>query len=213
MSSSGMGPRPFRYCGLWQWNPVSCVTQRSYDEKHMMRHNEWFFDRSLMSRYFDAMRAAGLNTWILANTHPFPFMVDLSAFPEAVVLSRAELDLYQRHYHELFEMARAKGIMPFVLFHTCYVPDSFARKHNIRPGHSFEPPPLAVKYTRHCVRELCRTYPELEGVNAEASENVAPELRASFAERAIVEGIRESGRRPIRSAGCCVGPSSIMISN
>jgi hypothetical protein len=187
----------FRYAGLWQWNPVSCVTPRSYDEKAMMRGNAWFFDLALMGRVFDAMREAGLNTWILANTHPFPFMVDLKAFPDAVVLSAGELARYQAHYHRLFELARAKGLLPFVLFHTCYVPDAFGKKHGIRPRHSFEPPPLAVEYTRHCVRELCVEYPELAGLNGEASENVAAANRAAFARQAIVEGIHDSGRRPV----------------
>ena len=185
-----------RYRGLWQWNPVSCVTPRSYDEKHMAARDEWFFDRAFMSRYFDAMAAAGLNTWILANTHPFPFMVDLSAFPDAVVLARAELERRQAHYHWLFETARARGVLPFVLFHTCYVPDAFGRKHGIRPVHSYAPSPLACDYTRHCVRRLCETYPELAGINGEASENVAAAQRAQFARDAIVAGVRESGQRP-----------------
>lgn len=186
----------FRYRGLWQWNPVSCVTPRSYDEKRMAANDGWFFDRAFMDRCFDAMTAAGLNTWILANTHPFPFMVDLSEFPDAVVLSRPELERRQANYHRLFEAARSRGIMPFVLFHTCYVPDAFGRKHGIRPAHSYTPPPLACDYTRHCVRRLCETYPELAGINGEASENVAAAQRAQFARDAIVAGVKESGRRP-----------------
>jgi len=188
---------PFRFRGLWQWNPVSCLSPRSYDEKHMLAHSDWFFDRALMSRYFDALNGAGVNTWVLANTHPFPFMVDLSAYPDAVVLSASELRRYQSHYRWLFDTARTKGILPFVLFHTCYVPDAFGEKRQIRPAHSYAPSPLAVEYTRHCVRQLCETFPELAGVNAEASENVAADLRSGFARDAIVAGIHDSSRRPI----------------
>lgn len=189
----------FRFAGLWQWNPVSCVTPRSYDEKHMMAHNDWFFDRSFMARYFDALREAGLNTWVLANTHPFPFMVDLAAFPEAQVLGPAERQRYQVHYHWLFETARAKGLQPFVLFHTCYVPDRFGERHQIRPTNAtpYTPSPLAIEYTRHCVRLLCDTYPELAGINGEASENVAVGSRASFVRDAIVAGVHDSRQRPL----------------
>jgi len=185
----------FRTRALWQWNPVSCVSPRCYDEKWMMRHNDWFFDRSFMQRYLDRLRDAGLNAWILANTHPFPFMVDLCEFPTAA-LPKEELARYQAHYHWLFETARGMGIKPFVLFHTCYVPDRFARKHGLRPGHGFVPPPIACDYTRLCVRRLCETYPELAGINAEASENVHPDHRAEFARDAIVAGIHDSGQRP-----------------
>ena len=188
---------PFRFAGLWQWNPVSCVGPRGYDERHMAAHDAWFRDRAVMSRAFDAMRAAGMNAWILANTHPFPFMVDLSAFPDAVVLDADELRRRQAHYHWIFETARAKGIQPFVLFHTCYVPDRFGARHDIRPAHSYEPPPLAYDYTRHCVRQLCDTYPELAGINGEASENVAADRRAEFARDAIVAGVHASRHRPI----------------
>lgn len=186
-----------RYRGLWQWNPVSCVTPRCYDEKRMAADDAWFFDRVFMARYFDAMAAAGLNTWVLANTHPFPFMVDLSEFPDAVVLGPVELARRQTHYHWLFETARAKGLLPFVLFHSCYVPDAFGRKHGIRPAHSYAPSPLACDYTRHCVRQLCDTYPELAGINGEASENVAAPQRARFARDAIVAGVRQSAQRPV----------------
>jgi hypothetical protein len=165
----------------------------------MMAHNDWFFDRSFMSRYFDALRAAGLNTWVLANTHPFPFMVDLAAFPEAQVLGASELQRYQAHYHWLFETARARGLQPFVLFHTCYVPDRFGERYQIQPTNArpYTPPPLAYEYTRHCVRLLCDTYPELAGINGEASENVAVDRRASFARDAIVAGVHDSGQRPL----------------
>ena len=188
---------PFRYRGLWQWNPVSCVSPRSYEEKFLMRRDDWFWDRPFMSRYFDRMIEAGLNTWILANTHPFPFMVDMGEFADARVLSHEELNRYQSHYHWLFETARDKGVKPFVLFHTCYVPDAFGEKHDIRPSHSYEPPQLAYDYTRYCVRMLCDTYPELEGINGEASENVAKELRAEFAGKAIVAAVHESAQRPV----------------
>lgn len=192
-------PAPFRFAGLWQWNPVSCVTPRSYDEKHMMANSGWFYDRAFMSRYFDALRAAGINTWVLANTHPFPFMVDLARYPDAQVLGASDLQRHQAHYHWLFETARARGLQPVVLFHTCYVPDRFGERYQIRPtnGSPFTPPPLAVEYTRHCVRLLCDTYPELVGINGEASENVAVGSRASFARDAIVAGVQESRNRPV----------------
>jgi hypothetical protein len=190
---------PFRFAGLWQWNPVSCVTPRGYDEKHMAAHSGWFYDRAGMVRYFEALREAGLNTWVLANTHPFPFMVDLAEYPEARVLPDDELRRRQDHYHWLFETARATGLQPVVLFHTCYVPDAFAERHGIRPTNAkaFVPPPLAVAYTRHCVRLLCDTYPELAGIHGEASENVAVDCRASFARDAIVAGIHDSRHRPL----------------
>jgi hypothetical protein len=186
----------FRVRGLWQWNPVSCVGPRGYDERYMQAHSDWFFDRDLMCRYFDGLVRAGLNTWVLANTHPFPFMVDLAEYPDAVVLSPEDLARYQAHYRWLFAAAAERGLAPFVLFHTCYVPDPFGIKHDIRPLHSYEPPALAYDYTRHCVRQLCDTYPELAGIYAEASENVRVDLRARFANKAIISGIHQSAQRP-----------------
>lgn len=187
----------FRFKGIWQWNPVSCVGSRGYDERHMLAHNDWFFDRAFWDRYFDAMLQAGLNTWVLANTHPFPFMVDLVEFPDAKVLSDSQLARYQDHYHLLFAKALEKQINPLVLFHTCYVPEKFGIKYNINPEHSYEPPELAYEYTRYCVKQLCDTYPELPGIYAEASENVKVDQRAEFANKAIVAGIHESGQRPM----------------
>lgn len=186
----------FEYRGLWQWNPVSCVDSRSYDERYMMKHNDWFFNHSFMERYFEKMAEAGLNTWILANTHPFPFMADLSEFPEAKLLDECELKSYQNNYRHLFKTARQKGIKPFVLFHTCYVPNLLGEKYDIKPTHGYKPPQLAYDYTRYCVKQLCDAYPELEGINGDASENIAPAQRADFARDAIVAGIHDSRHRP-----------------
>ncbi|MHC4872555.1 MAG: hypothetical protein ACYTFY_11995 [Planctomycetota bacterium] len=187
----------FRYAALWQWNPVSSVSPRSYDEKHMVKHNDWFFDQNFMSNYFDKLLDSGMNSWILANTHPFPYMVDMSKYKEAVLLNDSELDRYRKNYHWLFETAVKKGIKPFVLFHTCYVPDEFGLKYDIKPLHSYEPSELAYEYTSYCVQKLCEEYPELEGINGEASENVNVDLRSEFAKKAIVSGVKASGQRPV----------------
>jgi len=176
---------------FWTWNPVSSVTHRPFDEPYAYRNNGWLFDREVWTSTFRAMSDAGFNAMILANTHPFPFMVNLADFPQAKVIDDTRLADYIAAYHWIFREARARGIAPYVLFFSIYYPDPLLAHLGITAQESQQGTGFSIDYTNYCVRLLLREYPELAGIVGDASENIDADQRETFLQGAVVDAVDE----------------------
>ena len=171
---------------FWTWDPVSSGTYRAFDEPHAYSHNKWFFDKSVWQKMFRTMSGCGLNAMVLANTHPFPFMIDMSAYPDAKVIDDASASSYQQMHHWIFETALDYGIAPHLLFFSIYYPEPMLKARGIKPKDIVKPTDLALEYTNYCVRTLLGTYPELAGIFADIGEGIAGNVQ-QFVQQAIVE--------------------------
>lgn len=167
-------------------DPVSSVSYQAFDEPYSYGHNKWFFDKSVWQKMFRTMNGCGLDAMLLANTHPFPFMIDMSAYPDAKVVDDAAASEYQEMHHWILETAFDYDIVPYLLFFSIRYPDPMLRERGIKPVDMGEPTDLAIEYTNYCVRTLLGTYPELAGIVADIGEGIAGE-GARFVQQAIVE--------------------------
>lgn len=173
---------------FWTWDPVASGSYRAFDEPFAYSNNRWFFDKSVWQKMFRTMSSCGFNAMILANTHPFPFMVDLPAYPEAQLIDESQLRTYQAMHHWIFETAIQYDIAPYLLFFNIYYPEPLLKARGIRPEDASRPSDFAIEYTNYCVRELLSTYPELAGIFVDASENVS-ERRGEFVQQAVIEAL------------------------
>ncbi|MCE5197712.1 hypothetical protein LLG39_01900 [bacterium] len=153
---------------FWTWDPVASGTYNTFDEPFAYANNKWFFDKSVWQKMFRTMNGCGFNAIILANTHPFPFMIDVSDYQGAKVIEDAALAGYQQMHHWVFETALDYEIAPYVLFFPGYYPDTLLQANGIDPGKGTLPDGLGMEYMHHCVRRLLETYPELSGLIADA---------------------------------------------
>ncbi len=173
---------------FWTWDPVSSGRHRAFDEPHAYRNNKWFFDKSVWQKMFRAMSGCGFNAMILANTHPFPFMLDLPKYPDARMLDEGTLREYQRMHRWIIETALDYEIATYLLFFSIYYPEPMLRARGIDAKAMSIPTDFAVEYTNDCVRELLGTYTDLAGIIGEASENIT-EKREEFIQHAIVDAV------------------------
>jgi hypothetical protein len=171
---------------FWTWDPVSCKARRSFDEPWAYENNKWFFDKSVWQKMFRAMSGCGFDAMVLANTHPFPFMVDLEKYPEARVLDEADFAGYQQMHHWIVEAALDYGIAPYLLFFSIYMPDRLMESRGIDPAAAATPTDFSLEYTHYCVRRLLDEYPDITGLFVDASENIA-EKREEFVQQAVVD--------------------------
>ena len=173
---------------FWTWDPVSSGIYKTFDEPYAYTNNRWFFDKSVWQKMFRTMGGCGFNAMVLANTHPFPFMIDLSAYPEAKVIDETALYDYQRMHQWIFETALEYGIAPYLQFFNIYYPAPMLESRGIDPKNMSTPTDLAVEYTHHCTRKLLETYHDLAGIIADAGENVTS-MREEFLQQAIVDAV------------------------
>lgn len=177
---------------FWTWNPVSAVSDRPFDEPHACANNAWLFDHQVWTRMFEAMSGCGFNAIILANTHPFPFMVDLPRYPQARVIDGDRLAEYAGAYHWIFQEARRWGLAPYVLFFSIYFPDPLLRHMAMTAREAWTASDFAIEYTGYCVRELLKAYPELAGIVGDASENIEAEKREVFLQQAVLDAVDDA---------------------
>lgn len=171
---------------FYTWDPVSSGTYRAFDEPHAYAHNKWFFDKSVWQKMFRTMSGCDMNAMIVANTHPFPFMIDMSAYPDAKVIDEAAASDYQEMHHWIFETALDYDIAPYLLFFSIHYPDPMLKARAIKPKDIAAPTDFAVEYTNYCVRTLFESYPELSGVIADVGDGISGDARP-FIQQAIVE--------------------------
>lgn len=186
---------------IWTWIPVSSGNYKAYNEPFAYKNNKWFFDKSVWQKMFRMMDSCGYNALVMANTHPFPFMVDLSPFNDAKVIDDAVLGDYQNMHHWIFETALDYDIAPYLLFHNIYLPDVMCSKRGIDVEKMSVPSDLSVEYPRHIVRRLLETYPELSGLIADISNTT--ERCDEFVQSAVVDAL--DAARPDASLWLRVG--------
>ena len=170
---------------FWTWNPVCSGEFRRFDEPYMLHHNSWLFDKNVWRETLRKMADFGFNAMIFANTHPFPFMIQYNRFPEAAMLDDAELARYREAYQWIFREARSCGIDPYLLFFSVYYSEPFLDHLGLYDRAAYAASDLAIDYTRYCVEETLKTYPDLAGIVGEASENISGS-RGVFLREAIV---------------------------
>lgn len=195
---------------FWTWDPVSSGTYRPFDEPHAYANNKWFFDKSVWQRMLRTMNSCGFNAMVLVNTHPFPFMVDLAAYPDAKVVDDSTMADYAAMHHWIFDTAIAYDIAPYLLFFSIYMPEKLLAARGIDPKDSAIPTDFALEYTHYCVGTLLKTYPELAGIFAEASENITGK-REQFLQQAVVDvldAVRPDAQLYLR--GWCADPKSFI---
>lgn len=168
------------------WDPVSSGTYRAFDEPYAYANNRWLFDKSVWQKMFRTMNGCGLDAMVLANTHPFPFMIDMSAYPDAKVVDDATAGDYQEMHHWVFETAFDYDIQPYLLFFSIYYPEPMLESRGIKFEDMAQPTDLALEYTNYCVRTLFESYPELAGVIADVGDGIAGD-KTRFIQQAIVE--------------------------
>ena len=205
---------------FWTWDPVSSGTYRAFDEPFAYRNNKWFFDKSVWQKMFRTMSGCSFNAMVLANTHPFPFMIDLAAYPDAKVVDDSTLVEYQNMHHWIFNAALDYDIAPYLLFFCIYYPSTMLEARGIEAKDVSAPTDFALEYTHHCTRTLLETYPELAGLFGEASENItdtpSPDRpgyssRTQFLQQAIVDAL--DAARPdagLYLRGWCGDPESFL---
>jgi hypothetical protein len=178
-------------CLLWtKWGPLG------YNYPITPANFPWFFDRARMLHYLDLLAENRYNTIFFWNGHPFPYFLKLPKYPEARMLDDADLQRNIDQFTWFTREADRRGIWTVLHFYNIHVSPNFAKAHE-HEGVKVEnaaATPLLVDYTRYCVGEFVRTYPNV-GLMVTAGEALRVN-REEFVRDAIVAGIEDTGLHP-----------------
>jgi len=186
---------------VWEDNPHAA-----------MRLARWFYDKDKVVSFLDKMAEAKFNTVKMDATHPFPAIVAIPGYPEAVEDVWEETPLTSDklkndripYLRWLFGECRRRGITPYVAFFNAWIPDSVAKAHQLNGAtdgvyHTQYPEPEAEAYTRACIKAFGDTHGDLAGLfiwNVESVPQGSGVLQNQWLKKAIIDGLLESAHRP-----------------
>ena len=178
-----------------------------------MRLARWFYDQGKVAAFLDKMAEAKFNALKMDLTHPFPAMVAIPGYPEALkdVWEETPLTLEKLNNERipylrwLFGECRRRGITPYVSFFNVWIPESVAKAHGATVGsidspyHTEYPEPAAEAYTHAAVKAFSDTYGDLAGLfiwNMESVPQASAALQNQWLKKAIIDALLESAHRP-----------------
>lgn len=169
-------------------------------------HYETCRDINYWRDFLDMMAENRFNKLTLWNLHPFSYLVKTEKYPEACSLSDEELVEWEIFWHQLFTMAKDRGIETYLVNWNIFVSPEFAKAYGgaeysienaffVEEGDTTE---LVKDYTRECVKETINKYPNLTGLAITLGEGMGgmtPTEREEWLLESYVEGMRMADRK------------------
>ncbi len=160
-----------------------------YDYRYTPEEFPWFYDKTEWTKFLDLLVEERINTLYLWNGHPFTSLLKLPKYPEAQELPTAQLDANMAMFRWLTTEADKRGIWVLQGFYNIHLSHTFAKAHGV-PMHLSAPTPLASEYTRYCVSEFIRQYPNV-GLFMTLGEALGPHYGAEWLAKTIIPGVKD----------------------
>jgi len=164
-------------------------------------HRETVRDINFWKEFLDMMAENRFNALTLWSQHPFSYMVKLEKYPEACSLNDQELVEWQAFWHQLFKMAKDRGIDTYLINWNIFVSPEFAKargvaqycidnEYFVAQGDTSE---LVKDFMRESVKTTINEYPELTGLGiglGEGMGGMTPTERELWLHEAYIAGMR-----------------------
>jgi hypothetical protein len=160
-----------------------------YDYRYTPEEFPWFYDKAAWTKYLDTLVNQRINTLYLWNGHPFTSLLKLPKYPEAQELPTAQLDKNIAMFRWLTEEADKRGIWVLQGFYNIHLSHTFAKAHGV-PMHLSAPTPLSSEYTRYCISEFIREYPNV-GIFMTLGEAMGPHHGPEWLTKTIIPGVKD----------------------
>ena len=180
-----------------------------YDYPYTPKDFPWFYDKAYWTGYLDQLVNQRINTLYIWSGHPFTSLLKLPKYPEAQELPTEQLDQNIAMFRWLTAEADRRGIWILQGFYNIHLSHNFARAHNV-PFHLSAPTPLATEYTRYCISEFIREYPNV-GIFMTLGEAMGPHYGPQWATEAIVPGVKDGLAQLEKQAGHPIPEPPIVI--
>ena len=160
-----------------------------YDYRYTPEEFGFFYDKARWTKYLDTLANDRINTLYLWNGHPFTSLLKLPKYPEAQELPTAQLEQNIAMFQWLTAEADKRGIWVLQGFYNIHLSHTFAKAHGL-PNHLSAPSQLSSEYTRYCVSEFIRQYPNV-GIFMTLGEAMGPHYGTEWLTKTIIPGVKD----------------------
>ena len=180
-----------------------------YDYRYTPEEFPWFYDKAAWTKYLDTLVDERYNALFLWNGHPFTSLLKLPKYPEAQELPTAQLDENIAMFRWLTAEADKRGIWVLQGFYNIHLSHTFAKAHGVAM-HLSAPTPLASEYTRYCVSEFIREYPNV-GLFMTLGEAMGPHYGPEWLTKTIIPGVLDGLAEQAKAVGHAVAQPPIVV--
>jgi hypothetical protein len=171
------------------------------------QHYETARDVKFWAAFLDMMVENRFNTITLWNLDPFTYMIRTRGFPEASPWNEAELAQWQHLYHEIFRMAKERGLDTYIVFWSIFVSRQLAEAHGVAKENYYphyygngDTSDVVRRYLRASIKQTLEEYPDLDGMglsHGEGMGGMTPLQRQNWVDDVLVAGMLDA-KRPVK---------------
>ncbi len=198
-----------RSAALGLQKPEITYDGAEYDYRYMPDEFPWFYDKAAWTKYLDTLVAERYNSLFLWSGHPFTSLLKLPKYPEAQEVPTEQLEKNIAMFRWLTAEADKRGIWVLQGFYNIHLSHSFAKAHNV-PMHLSAPTELSAEYTRYCVSEFIREYPNA-GIFMTLGEAMGPHYGPEWMMKAILPGVKDGLAEQAKAVGHPVAEPPIVV--
>jgi hypothetical protein len=189
--------------------PELTYDNAEYDYRYTPQEFPFFYDKAQWTKYLDQLAEQRINSLYLWNGHPFTSLLKLPKYPEAQELPTAQLEQNIAMFQWLTAEADKRGIWVLQGFYNIHLSHAFAKAHGL-PNHLSAPSPLSSEYTRYCISEFIRQYPNV-GLFMTLGEAMGPHYGAEWLAKTIIPGVLDGLAEQAAAVGHPVPQPPIVV--
>jgi hypothetical protein len=169
------------------------------------QHYDTVRDLQFWERFLDMMVENRFNAISLWTMHPFTYMIRPKNFPEASKWTPQQLAEWQHLYHEIFRMAKERGLDTYVVFWSIFVSEEFSKAHGVAKRNFYphyyvdgDTSEVTKRYLRESVTQMLEEYPDLDGIGVSHGEGMGgmtPLERQQFVDEVYIAGALAAQRK------------------
>lgn len=155
----------------------------------------WFYDKALMTRTLDTIAAARMNTIFVWAGHIFPYIVEMSKYPEAASdVSAEQIRANQEQFRWFTTECEKRNIQVLLHFYNIHVSHTFAAAHKTGMAPT-TPTPLLQEYTYYALSRYFAEFPAV-GLYACPGESIHSKYQLKWFRDVIFKAAKDSGKNP-----------------
>jgi hypothetical protein len=170
----------------------------------LSQHYETVRNLKFWKAFLDMMVENRFNVITLWNLDPYTFMIRLKDFPQASPWTDKQMAEWKHLYHEIFRMAKERGLDTYIIHWNIFVSRQFAEAHNVAKQNFYphyfvkgDTSEIVRRYMRECVKQVLQEYPNLDGIGISQGEGMAgmtPQQRQKWVDDVLIKGMLDAGR-------------------
>jgi hypothetical protein len=134
-------------------------------------------------------------------------MIRTHGFPEGSPWNDAEMQQWQHLYHEIFRMAKERGLDTYIVFWSIFVSRQLAEAHGVAKDNYYphyfgngDTSDVVRRYLRQSIKQTLQEYPDLDGMglsHGEGMGGMTPLQRQQWVDDVLIAGMLDA-ERPVK---------------